>query len=156
PNYAVRTRPALDEPYNSKPFNLKDDGRLTDAGLKPVAGLTELVELSVGGKELTDAGLARLAGLKNLRKLTLRPIPGVKGPVLSKFTVIVELNLSDTGLPDEALANLVGLTNIKRLWLPKTATPAAAEHLNGMKGLEAVYYWEKFGPEGAAALRKNL
>jgi Leucine-rich repeat (LRR) protein len=156
PNYAVRTRPAPDEPFNAKPFNLTDDGRLTDAGLKPVAGLSDLVELSVGGKELTDDGLARLTALTNLRKLTLGPVPGVKGKALAKFTTVVELNLSDSGLPDEALGNLVGLTNLKRLWLPKTATPGAAEHLKGMKGLEAVYFWEQFGPKGAAALRKNL
>ena len=45
--------------------------RITDAGLKNLAGLSSLRTLSLGRTQVTDAGLKSLAGLKNLQSLDL-------------------------------------------------------------------------------------
>jgi hypothetical protein len=48
-----------------------DAARITDAGLKELAGLKGLQELALFDTKVTDAGLEVLAGLKNLRALWL-------------------------------------------------------------------------------------
>ena len=45
--------------------------QVTDAGLKELAGLTELQLLDLEGTQVTDAGLKELAGLKKLQGLYL-------------------------------------------------------------------------------------
>ena len=47
---------------------------MTDAGLKELAGLTQLQTLNLAGTKVTDAGLKELAGLTQLQTLDL-PIP---------------------------------------------------------------------------------
>jgi Leucine-rich repeat (LRR) protein len=44
---------------------------MTDAGLRELAGLTQLQSLSLTGTRVTDAGLKHLAGLKELQTLDL-------------------------------------------------------------------------------------
>ncbi len=46
--------------------------KVTDAGLKELAGLKSLTELDLDRTKVTDAGLRELAGLKNLTKLYLQ------------------------------------------------------------------------------------
>ena len=46
--------------------------KITDAGLKALAGLKELRTLDIGFTPITDAGLKELAGLKGLQILDLR------------------------------------------------------------------------------------
>ena len=52
---------------------------VTDAGLKELAGLKSLTTLELGYTKVTDAGLKELAGLKNLTtlKLSSTPVTGV-------------------------------------------------------------------------------
>ena len=45
--------------------------KLTDAGLKELAGLTSLQSLNLGSSQVTDAGLKGLAGLTSLQSLGL-------------------------------------------------------------------------------------
>ncbi len=44
---------------------------MTDAGLKELAGLTNLQSLDIKGMQVTDAGLKYLAALKSLRTLSI-------------------------------------------------------------------------------------
>ncbi len=46
--------------------------KVTDAGLKELAGLKSLQALYLAGTQVTDAGLKELAGLKSLQILDLR------------------------------------------------------------------------------------
>ena len=48
-----------------------DGPKVTDAGLKHLAGLKQLRALTLGGTKVTDKGLKHLAGLKQLRELIL-------------------------------------------------------------------------------------
>ena len=45
--------------------------KVTDAGLKELAGLKHLHKLDLFNTKVTDAGLKELAGLKSLRELRL-------------------------------------------------------------------------------------
>ena len=45
--------------------------QITDAGLAPIARLTQLHKLYLSGTQITDGGVARLAGLTRLQKLYL-------------------------------------------------------------------------------------
>ncbi len=69
--------------------------KVTDAGLAPVAQLTNLRRLRLEKTAVTDAGLAHLKGLANLEYL----------------------NLYGTPVTDAGLANLEGLKNLKNLYL---------------------------------------
>jgi hypothetical protein len=45
--------------------------KVTDSGLKELAGLQELRELSLRFSPITDVGLKELVGLKSLRKVEI-------------------------------------------------------------------------------------
>jgi len=51
--------------------NAMGDTRFTDDGLKHLADLAKLQELTIRGTHITDAGLVHLQGLKNLKKLNV-------------------------------------------------------------------------------------
>jgi mono/diheme cytochrome c family protein len=74
------------------------DAKPTDAGLAPLAGLTNLAVLHLERSSVTDAGLAHIAGLANLQYL----------------------NLFGTNVTDAALAHLAGLKHLRRLYLWQT------------------------------------
>jgi hypothetical protein len=67
--------------------------KVTDAGLKHLAGLMWLTVLDLTDTKVTDAGLKHLAGLKQLR----------------------ELDLQDTKVTDAGLKHLAGLKKLKTL-----------------------------------------
>jgi cytochrome c len=70
----------------------------TDAGLAPLAGLKNLVELHLEKSTITDAGLAHLKGLSNLQYL----------------------NLFGTGITDAGLAHVKELKHLQKLYLWQT------------------------------------
>lgn len=51
--------------------------RITNEGLRHLAGLVKLTELDLSGQAITDTGLEHLKGLSTLRKLVLQEVPGV-------------------------------------------------------------------------------
>jgi len=69
--------------------------RITDAGLKHLAGLTKLEYLNLMGQHITDEGLKHLSGMTNLETLSL----------------------SFAGITDEGLKQLEGLQKLRRLHL---------------------------------------
>jgi len=69
--------------------------RITDAGLKHLAGLTKLEYLNLQGQHITDDGLKHLSGMANLQTLSL----------------------SFLGITDEGLKHLEGLQNLRKLHL---------------------------------------
>ncbi len=76
------------------PFGLRLNGhQVTDAGLKELAGLTQLQSLDFRETQVTDAGLKELAGLKQLRML----------------------NLGVTQVTDAGLKELAGLKQLRML-----------------------------------------
>jgi hypothetical protein len=103
-------------PTQTGPFGLEISwwSKMTDAGLKELAGLHNLVALDLSFTELTDAGLPELADLSNLSML----------------------NLSGTKVTDNGLRELAGLKNLA--WLALCCTEVKGpglKHLTGMKDL---------------------
>ena len=72
--------------------------QITDAGLKHLAGWTELRELSLDGTNITDEGLKHLAGMKKLQRLIL----------------------SDTKVTDDGMEHLTKLTALRDVLLFNT------------------------------------
>lgn len=82
--------------------------KLTDAGLKKLAGLKNLTGLDLGDTKITDAGLKELAGLKNLRRLSFSDTQvtdaGLKE--LAELKILTSLELSGTKVTDEGVKEL--------------------------------------------------
>src|SRR5262245_19948913 len=86
----------LVRPFPSLRHLFVSDGKITDAGLAQLKGLTRLEGLAIGRSPITDAGLAQLKGLARLDRL----------------------DLSDVPITDAGLENLKGLPRLRmvRLW----------------------------------------
>ena len=69
--------------------------RITDAGLRHLAGLTKLEYLNLQGQHITDEGLKHLSGMTNLQSLAL----------------------SFSGITDEGMKHLEGLQKLRSLHL---------------------------------------
>ncbi|VTR97788.1 leucine-rich repeat domain-containing protein [Tuwongella immobilis] len=110
-------------PAPESPFGLNlGIARVTNAGLKVLAGLTSLTVLDLFDSQVTDAGLKELAGLKNLTALDLGSTQvtdaGLKE--LSSLTSLTTLGLMSTKVTDAGLKELAGLKNLTSLNLVGT------------------------------------
>jgi tRNA A-37 threonylcarbamoyl transferase component Bud32/Leucine-rich repeat (LRR) protein len=110
--------------------------RITNKGLKYLAGLKNLQRLSVADLPITDDGLKHLAGLTNLRELGLRHLQ----------------------VTDDGLKHLVGLTDLEQLYLAYLPiTNAGLMHLPRSKKLQRIGLARtRVTPEGVSAARITL
>lgn len=101
----------------SVPFCLQfSHGALTEAHLKKLGDLKNLVGLEVDGYAINDATAKNLAAIKNLRALTLH-------------------NSQITGV---GLRELAALKDFSVLYLPHTATDEAMKEMPSLKNLKVV------------------
>jgi serine/threonine protein kinase len=129
---------------------------VTDAGLKELAGLTNLQSLDLSDTKVTDAGLKHLVGLKNLQKLNLSRTrvtdAGLKH--LAGLTNLQSLNLDNTQVTDAGLKELAGLTSLQSLHLPVTqVTDGGLKVLAGLKNLQSLDFgWTQVTDGGLKVL----
>jgi Leucine Rich repeat len=99
-----------------------DSHKITDAGLRSIAGNTSLRRLSLVHADITDSGLARLRGLQRLEALDLAytGIGDVGLAHLKGNTDLVSLRLEKTKVTDAGLSSLRGLTKLLYLDLSET------------------------------------
>jgi hypothetical protein len=92
----------------------------TDEDLVPIARLSRLKLLYLGGGKITDDGLARLGGLTDLRLLILwgNPIEGDGLKHLRYLKKLRHLDLSNTQVTDRRLVDLRNLTGLGRIDIP--------------------------------------
>jgi hypothetical protein len=123
---------AQNDPRLDVAFHLAD-GKITDAELAPLAGLPQVAQLNLRGREITNAGLAYLKNLKGL----------------------IRLHLEKTKVTDDGLQELKGLENLEYLNLYGTeVTDAGLKHLEGLKKLRKLYLWQtKVTDAGVAGLK---
>lgn len=112
--------------------------RISDAGLEPFAGLTELKRLLLTDSKVKGDGLKYLEGLSKLRMLRLDGNPlndeGLKH--LEGLKSLEVLDLPATNVTDVGLSHLRGLTQLKTLSLHHThITDAGLIHLRGLSQL---------------------
>ncbi len=106
--------------------------KVTDAGLKELAGLQSLQALDLGYTQVTDAGLKELAGLQNLQALNLSgtQVTGAGLKELARLKSLQTLNLSGTQVTGAGLKELAGLKSLQALYLGGTkVTDAGVEEL---------------------------
>lgn len=84
-------------------------GRITDAGLKPLAHLTDLRDIDLYGSQVTGTGFWLLTGLTNLTTVELAECPvspdGLKE--IAKLPGVRKLQVSSEQITDDALKVLV-------------------------------------------------
>ncbi len=114
-------------------------GKVTDADLDRLRGMSRLTVLFLGDTAVTDAGLVRLQGLPGLTRLFLGGSKGVTDAGMVHLRGMVSLQIlgiDRTEMTDAGLAHLKGLTGVTTLWASNTkVTAAGLSHLEGMKGL---------------------
>jgi internalin A len=124
--------------------------KVTDAGLKELAGLKSLRALYLAGNEreaetqLTDAGLKELASLKSLRILDVRAtkVTDVGLKALAALKSLQSLYLTDCRVTDAGLKELAGLKCLQILNLGDTkVTDTGLKELAGLKNLRALYLY---------------
>ena len=93
------------------------DTLVTDAGLQHLAGLTNLVSLDLYGARLTDAGIWHLANLKKLQRLNLlgATVTDDAAAVLGGLPELRELNVYRSQISNVGLAKLQSLKNLQSL-----------------------------------------
>jgi internalin A len=105
----------------AEPFGLEfRNVKITDAGLKELAGLRHLVTLNLGGTAITDAGLPALAGLTNLRNLRLSgtKITDAGMKELASLKSLDMLIMDDTAITHVGIKELAPLKNLRWLVVP--------------------------------------
>jgi endonuclease YncB( thermonuclease family) len=145
---------------NLRSLDLPSASKVTDAGLKHLAGLKGLVELNVNWTGVTAEGVVRLVsgrlgmdrleisgvpfrdedlaamrGIPDLRALSLRAtrITDAGLAQLRRFEKLRSLSLMSTNVTDAGLAHLETLTDLEDLDLDRTAvTDAGLAHLRGL------------------------
>jgi internalin A len=113
--------------------------RMTDAGLKEVAKLSNLHVLDLSFTNITDAGLKELAPLQNLHTLNLwhTRITNAGLPHLTKLKKLQWLNLSYIEITDAGLQHLAPLQNLQTLNLSHTPiTDAGLQHVAQLQNLK--------------------
>ena len=103
-------------------------GKITDAGLKELAGLQELQTLDLTGAQVTDAGLKELVPLKGLQTLNLSFTQTTDASLkdLAEHKGLRELGLAGTPVTDAGLKNLAELKGLKKLNLSFTKATGEA------------------------------
>ncbi len=119
--------------------------KVTDAGLKELAGLKNLQALYLAGTQVTDAGLKELAGRKSLQTLDVRgtKVTDVGLKELAGLQSLQSLYLTDCQVTDVGLKELAGLKSLQVLNLGNTkVTGAGLKELAGLKSLQALYLYD--------------
>ncbi len=122
-------------------LTLMNRKRITDEGLRHLAGLTELEVLAINGTNVTGAGLSYLRDCSKLEGLAMSntPLTDVGLAHISSLKQLEWLQLNGTQVTDEGLLHLSGLTNLESLQLRDTAiTDRGLKNLAGLQSLKKV------------------
>jgi hypothetical protein len=142
PGFVLHTDLQAPPPNVAVPFFLCLH-RPSDASLKKLAGLKNLVTLCWQSGSITAAGLKELARLPNLRSLYVgeTPLTPEHLRALVEVKQLTELDLEATGITDAGLKELAGHSGLTRLALHRPflqITDAGLKDLAGMKNLTAL------------------
>jgi internalin A len=148
-------------PDPGAPFGLGLNAtKMTDEGLKELAGLKSLQAIYLAGTQVTDAGLKELAGWKSLRTLDVRwtkvTVAGLKE--LARHQSLQRLYLNHCGVTDAGVKELTRLKNLQILNISASeVTDAGLKEVAALKDLQSLIMWgTKATPAGIAELRKEL
>ncbi len=148
-------------PDPGAPFGLcLNSTKMTDAGLKELAGLKSLQALYLAGTPVTDAGLKELAGLTSLQTLDVRwtKVTDAGMKELAGLKSLQRLYLNHCDVTGAGLKDLTVLKNLQILNIGGTqVTDAGLKEAAGLKSLQSLIMWgTKATPAGVAELRQGL
>ena len=130
----------LDKLKNLTHLNLRYNHYITDAGLEPLTGLTQLQQLNLEYTQITDVGLEHLKHLTQLQGLNLGcnyEITDDGLEHLKDLTQLQQLNLERTQITDVGLEHLKKLTQLQQLNLERIPiTDAGLAHLKELTKLQ--------------------
>lgn len=104
---------------NLKSLSLFFNEQITDAGMKHVKELPALEALTLSNTSVADAGIAELKGLKNLKALHLAgciKMTDKATETIKGFATLEDLSLPST-ITDAGIKNLIDLKKLKKLYL---------------------------------------
>jgi len=133
---------------------------ITDAGLRHLAGHSELEWVDVAYTKVGDAGLANLKAAKGLNHLIAEhtQITDVVLETIGGFHNLEILDLTGTNVTDAGVSHLASLAKLKELWLGGTRiSDASLAHLQRLRNLETLdVNGTNVTAEGWARLKKTL
>jgi beta-lactamase regulating signal transducer with metallopeptidase domain/5-hydroxyisourate hydrolase-like protein (transthyretin family) len=120
------------------------NGQLTDSSLAVFGQMPGLKTLSLQGNSFSDEGLKHLAGLKGLRGLAVgmsrQPITDAGVQSLSGLTALESLDLQGASLTDKGVAALKNMKEMRSLDMNSPAiTDGSVEYLFGMTKLKNLF-----------------
>jgi Leucine-rich repeat (LRR) protein len=116
-------------------------GHVTDTGLKALAAFQQLRTLDLADSGISDAGLKELGALRQLEVLRLNrtKVTGSGFRSLASLPALRELRLGGCALTDAGLKELAGVTQLQSLGLANTRiTDAGMKHLAALTELQAL------------------
>jgi len=142
PCFRFKSFPRAKFPAVSIPFGLQlSFSGATDAGLKQLVGLRQLVALNLFGCKITDIGTKELVALENLTSLNLfgSTVTDAGLKELASLKKLVSLNLWGTKITDAGLKALGDHREFRILVLGYTkVTDAGLKEITGMTRLIAL------------------
>lgn len=118
-----------------------DKQPLNDADMEHFLQLETLEDLSLSRYKITDNGVRHLAGMTRLHKLELKEIPitDASAPVFKHMTGVMSLVLSNTKVGDAVLEQIARMKKLQELDLNHTRiTDAGIKHLTTCSKLSAI------------------
>jgi len=142
-----------------KQLTLTNRKRISDDGLRHIAGLSKLEVLVLSGTNVQDEGLRRLTNLQNLKGLTLDNTPltdsGLK--YIVQLSNLKWLHLSNTRITDDGLQQIQFLRRLENLEIRGTSvTDEGIKHLAGMTTLKRVLLGDRVSEKGRSWLQTQL
>lgn len=124
-----------------KLLDISNSASISNAGLRHLAGLTQLQQLSLGESEITEDGLRFLSGMHEMRELRLGDIP-LQGDGLKEFqgmTNLLTLRLNHTGVTDAGMPHVARLAHLEDLDLYRSQiTDGGLVHLTALRRLKSL------------------
>ncbi len=142
---------------NLKSLAFTNNGKLTDAGMEKLAGLTNLERFNFVGTAITGAAYAKCVNWDKLTRVSHRGSSindaGIK-ELCEHLPNLESISLAHAKFTDAGAVHLAKLTKLKGLELGlHDATPAALKNILGLP-LEYLQLGEGFeGPESIAAIK---
>jgi hypothetical protein len=143
-------------PFRLVRIELSQNKRVSDADLRQLGGLDNLLELTLKGTLVTDAGMIHLVGLGKLKVLTLSQtrVGDVGLQHLSALKTLEAIKLADTPVGNAGLKHLSRLSRLQHLDLRRTRIDdAGLVHLRGLKHLQELnLHHTEIGDDGVRHL----
>ena len=151
--------PPLAKLTNLKVLRFTNNGKLTDAGMAQLAGLTKLENFSFVGTQMTGKAYARFEGFTKLTRVSHRGSSiddeGLR-QLCDHLPNLESLSLAHAKFTDVGAPHLAKLTKLKGLELGTSkATPQALKHIAKLP-LEYLQLGEGFESGAAIAFIKDL